>query len=71
MEIVTPENVLLKWRSLPLSDNTDWEILERQITLNAKDWDAAASFLKDTDLGAPPQGRVELTSDGCYANVQE
>lgn len=71
MKTVTPQMVLAKWHSLPLAEHTDWKLLEIQIGHKTREWDAAASFLLETDLGSLPQGRVELTNTGCYANIQE
>lgn len=59
------------WKSLPLSSDTNLELLEKQIAADPAQWQAVYDFLKGNDLAALSAGRHEIVPDGAYANVSE
>lgn len=59
------------WKEMPLSSCTNSQMLHEQINALPAEWQAAYDFLKNEDLGSLPLGRVDLTANGTYANVQE
>lgn len=59
------------WKEMPLSSCTDFQMLHEQINALPTEWQAACDFLKNEDLSSLPLGRVDLTANGTYANVQE
>lgn len=56
---------------MPLSSCTDDQMLQKQINALPDEWQAAYDFLKSEDLSSLPLGRIDLTPNGTYANVQE
>lgn len=54
-----------------LDKSVDKAELQRQFLANKAEWDAAYKFLQRTDLADLPLGRIDLTGNGTYANVQE
>lgn len=64
-------SLLSSWKAMPLSSCTDFQMLQQQVEALPGEWKAAYDFLSKEDLGALPLGRIDLTSNGTYANVQE
>ncbi len=64
------ENIKTLWRSLPLSAENAFSLMDEQIEKNPRTWEVVACFLLEKDLDTLPLGRNEI-GEGAFANVQE
>ena len=62
-----------KWNELSMKPDAtiDQRQFVEQNVLNPQSWDAAFKFLKEGDFEKMELGRVDLSEDGTYANIQE
>ncbi len=59
------------WKSLPISSDTNLDLLEEQVAADPAQWQAVYDFLKGNDLAALSTGRHEIVPGGAFVNVTE